>query len=157
MEISLKQVSVDLNASGSYNGSHKTFGTLQTVFNEPSMSYRSGKIVDITLIVSGSSNTMDLDLLFFPQSVTVQSDQNASLSMSFSDLKNCTGRIRVDDADFAQIGNSLMANLYNVNMTFKSNKLYVLGVIQAGNISLPSTDSVHLNLGCEFGQSNPIL
>lgn len=150
----IKEISINLGTSGSYSGANKTFGTLKTIFNEPSMSYRSGKVVDVTVIVSGSNNSMDLDLLFFPQSVTVASSQNATLSMSLSDLQSCTGRIRVDDTDFSQIGGSLIANLYNVNMTFNTNKLYVMGVCQSGSVSLPSDGGVYLNLGYELGQSS---
>ena len=134
METKIKELSINLGTSGSYSGVNKTFGTLQTIFNEPSMSYRSGKIVDLTVILSGSNsnNAMDVDLLFFPQSVTVASNQNATFSMSLSDLQSCSGRIRVSSADFSQIGGCSIANLYNVNMTFETNKLFVTSVYQIG-------------------------
>ena len=155
METKIKELSINLGTSGSYNGANKTLGTLQTIFNEPSMSYRSGKIVDLTVIVSGSNNAMDMDLLFFPQSVTVASNQNATFSMSLSDLQSCSGRIRVSANDFSQIGGCTIANLYNVNMTFETNKLFVTSVYQqSSGISLPATGGIYLNVGYELGQSS---
>jgi len=154
METTIKEISLDLGTSGSYDGVNRTFGTLQTIFNEPSMSYKSGKVIDITVVVSGST-ARAMDLLFFPNTVTVLGNQNDSFDMSLSDLQSCTGRVRVANSDFVQIGGSSIANLYNINMTFNSNKLYVLGVLQeGGEINLPATGGVYLTLGYELGQSS---
>lgn len=155
METTIKEISLDLGTSGSYDGVNYTFGTLQTIFNEPSMSYKSGKVIDITVVVSGSGNAKAMDLLFFPKTVTVLSGQNDTFDMSLSDLQSCTGRVRVANSDFVQIGGSSIANLYNINMTFNSNKLYVIGVLQeSGEINLPASGGTYLTLGYELGQSS---
>lgn len=67
METTIKEISLDLGTSGSYDGVNYTFGTLQTIFNEPSMSYKSGKVIDITVVVSGSRKTPKLWIYYFFQ------------------------------------------------------------------------------------------
>lgn len=112
---------------------------------------KSGAIIDMTFIVPGIENIMDIDFFLIPNSV----EENVHI-MSYDVLKTCIGRIRIDESDFSYIGDNLIANLYNLNMTYHCHSLYIFPVFQGGleNRMIKIDKPCYLNIGMDMNIVN---
>ena len=77
--------------------------------------------------------------------------------MSFAQMANCVGRVRVLGSDFQNVGGHMVANLYNLNLTFQGNGLYLIGVYQTSSAVTYTANSTYLNIGYELGQNKQTL
>jgi hypothetical protein len=113
--------------------------------------YKSGKIIDLTLVIDGIDKIPSIDLIFFPEEPTVTSSPGTKLILPFSQLKTCAGRIQVVSDDFANVGGCSIANLFNVNMTFLVKELYMIAVYQSSLPFCYNPNSISISIGYELG------
>lgn len=151
MGIEFRKFNANLGASGSYSSANLTLGPLLTVFNVSTGSTNrySGQITDITISTTTSSNKVEIDLLFFPNPVTLLSNIGQTFSMSYSDVRTCIGKIHITDADFSTIDSSAIASIYTNNPTFNGNSLYMASIFQhtSGPPHTFVTGSMYINVG----------
>jgi hypothetical protein len=113
--------------------------------------YKSGKLIDITLVIEGKGKKPTLDLIFFPEEPKFNVVVSDKLDLSFSQLKSCSGRIQILSDDFADVGGCSIANLFNLNMTFLVKEMYMIAVYQ-GDIPFNYLEnSISLSIGYELG------
>jgi len=133
------------------------FNKPNTLFNSPlevlstSGNFKSGKLIDITLITSDFKFRPQIDLLFFSEKIDSNMKVGDNLNLPYDILKRCTGKVTVLDSDYSTIGSCSVGNLFNVNMTFQYKELYVIVVYQSlTDIEMPK-NSMNINIGYELG------
>ena len=146
----IKSMSVVLDCGGEFNGTNRMLN-IPTVILSTSGDIASGKIIDVTVVVDGNNKFFDMDLLFFPYNVTIESKPTDRFELSFDDMKNCNGRIQILANDFSNIGKCSVANLFNLNMTFRFKELCLIAVYQSDKKTVINKNSVVINMGYELG------
>lgn len=146
----IKEKSVTFENGGTFTGKNQLFSNPMEVTSTIGQ-YKSGKIIDVTIIADGPRQFFDLDLLFFPNKPVLTMNPTGQFSMPFSEMKQCSGRIQVMSTDFGDIGGCSIANLFNLNMTFLSKELYMIAVYQGERTMTIHPNSVSLTIGYELG------
>ena len=146
----IKSMSAVLDCGGEFNGTNRILnipiGILST-----SGDIASGKIINITVVVDGNDKFFDMDLLFFPYNVTLESKPTDPFELSFDTMKDCNGRIQILSNDFYNIGKCSVANLFNLNMTFRFKELCLIAVYQGDKKTVLGKNSIIINMGYELG------
>jgi hypothetical protein len=146
----IKSISAFLDCGGEFDGTNRILnipiGILST-----NGDIASGKIIDITVVVDGNDKFFDMDLLFFPYNVTLESKPKDPFELSFDTMKDCNGRIQILSNDFSNIGKCSVANLFNLNMTFRFKELCLIAVYQSDKKTVINKNSIVINMGYELG------
>lgn len=143
-------MSAVLDCGGEFNGTNRILNIPIGILSTGGDS-ASGKIIDITVVVDGNDKFFDMDLLFFPYNVTLESKPADPFELSFDTMKDCNGRIQILSNDFYNIGKCSVANLFNLNMTFRFKELCLIAVYQNDNKTVIDKNSVVINMGYELG------
>lgn len=138
----IKEKVVTLSTEGTFSSRNTVVDVPQAIITTNGQ-YKSGKIIDITVVIDGINQKPNLDLIFFPDKPTTE--------LTFDQLKNCSGRVSIISEDFVDVGKCSIANLFNVNMTFMGKELYMITLYQGGNALICHKDSVSISLGYELG------
>lgn len=146
----IKEKSVVFESGGTFVGKNRLFDSPLEVISTTGQ-YKSGKIIDVTIIADGLNQFLDLDLLFFPEKDSLAVKPAEEFVMPFQKMKRCAGRIQVLSTDFSNIGGCSVANLFNVNMTFQFKELYMIAVYQGEKSITTKPGSVAITLGYELG------
>ena len=146
----IKSMSVVLDCGGEFNGTNRILNIPREILSTNG-EYTSGKIIDITIVIAGNNKFFDMDLLFFPSYMTVESKPTDPFELSFDTMKDCNGRIQILANDFSNIGKCSVANLFNLNMTFRFKELCLIAVYQNDKKTVINKNSVVINMGYELG------
>jgi hypothetical protein len=121
-------------------------GGLQTLTDAARESGGSGIVQSITVLDKTQAQRAAMDILFFDQSVTVASDNNA-VAMSDGDMANCIGVVSIGPYNQAWPGTPLNSHstLINVGLPFICNgtaNLYAVAVVRATPTYVSTTDLI---------------
>lgn len=151
METDYRTIHFDLGVSGSYTGSNKVFGGTVNILPSDSK-VQSGLIHNVTVMVSGSSFSGSVDLIFSseqPSPGTV----GGTYSATFAELKTVISSVSLLAVDFTSIGGHTNAALNNLNIPFNSDTVYLTSIYQNTNNSVFESGSVWATIGYELGSS----
>lgn len=147
----IKEKIVTFSSSGTFSSKNVLIDIPQSIITT-SGKYKSGKIIDITLIIDGNDKKPNLDLIFFSEEPKFNFNVGSSLELTFDQLKTCSGKIPIISDDFENVGLCSVANLFNLNMTFLVKELYMIAVYQGGDADFTyKKDYMSLNIGYELG------
>jgi hypothetical protein len=146
----IKETSVIFENGGTFCRKNQLFNNPVEIISTTGQ-YKSGKLIDVTIIAEGADKFFDLDLLFFPHKSVLTINPMEQFSMSFEKMKHCAGRIQVVSSDFSNVGGCSIANLFNVNMTFQFKELCMIAVYQGDTTIITKPNSVALTFGYELG------
>jgi hypothetical protein len=146
----IKEKVVTFTTGGSFSSSNRLMDVPQSIISTTGQ-YKSGKLIDITLVIDGNDKKPSLDLIFFPEEPMFKASVGSKLDLSFSQLKCCSGRIQILSDDFADVGGCSIANLFNLNMTFLVKEMYMIAVYQGDKLFNYTENSISLSIGYELG------
>lgn len=138
----IKEKVVTLSTGGKFSSRNTIMDIPQSIITTNGQ-YKSGKLIDITVVIDGTNLRPNFDLIFFPE--------NPSTELTFDQLKNCSGRISVISDDFVDIGKCSIANLFNINMTFLVKEMYMLPIYQCDKEFSYNKGGISISLGYELG------
>lgn len=131
--------------AGAYSAGDNIAGTLSWA----NAARTSGGALTIQTIMVSDLNkqNVDLDLIFFPASVTAVAD-NAAQDLSDSDLATALGHVHIYSTDYLSLNDSSMATVRNVGIagTLAATTLYAL-FSTAGTPTYASTADLTIKLG----------
>lgn len=146
----IKEKLVTFSSGGIFTNKNCLMDVPQTII-ATSGKYKSGKIIDITVVIEGVNKKPSMDLLFFPEDPKLEISVGSKLILPFTKLKNCSGRIQILSEDFSDVGGCAVASLFNLNMTFLIKELYMITVYQGDRPFEYTKDCISLNIGYELG------
>jgi len=148
----IREVSTVLTVPTEIDGENKLLCN-PVVLVTTSGKFLSGKIVDLTIITDTIENSLEMDLLFFPEKINLDCKVGEDFTIPYKELLKCNGRVRVSEEDFSSISKYAIANLFNVNMTFQCKELHLIAIYQ-GKKKLHLKDGVGVTVGYELGECN---
>jgi hypothetical protein len=156
METDYRTIHFDLGVSGSYTGSNKVFGGVNSLLPVDSR-VQSGKIHSLTVVFSGSTFNGNLDFVIHDSQPT-PGRIGSTYTCSFSDLKSILAYIPLIGtsslgSDFSTIGPHTHATVYNINVPFDSDTIYMTSIYQNTTGSTFPSGSVWATVGYELGSS----
>jgi hypothetical protein len=146
----IKETSVIFDNGGTFSQKNQLFCNPVEIISTTGQ-YKSGKLIDVTVIAEGSDKFFDMDLLFFPDKSILNISPMEQFSMPFDKMKHCAGRIQLIESDFSNVGGCSIANLFNLNMTFQFKHLCMIAVYQGEKTITTKPNSIALTLGYELG------
>lgn len=149
MDIKEKSVTV-CSTDGEFSSPNTLLGIPQEIFST-SGNFKSGKIVDITVIGNGQNVKPKMDLLFFPDKITIEATVGSQVNIPYDILKSCAGRVSILPEDYSIISKCTVANLFNINMTFQYKIMYIVPVYQDTVKHQLHPNSLTINIGYELG------
>lgn len=151
METDYRIIQSDLGVSGSYTTSNKVFGSVINLLPVDTR-VQSGRIQSVAVLVSGSSFSGSIDLVFSTEQPTVGL-VGSVYTASFDDLKKVISTVSLVAANYGQIGGNTRATVNNLSIPFNSDAVYLSSIYQASTSSVFQSGSVWATIGYELGMS----
>jgi hypothetical protein len=146
----IKEKLVILSSSGEFIGKNILMDIPQSIITTNGK-YKSGKVVDITVVVDGINKFPTFDLVFFSDSLNLTNKVGETPDLDFDKMKRCAGMVRILSEDFENVGKCSVANLFNLNMTFFGKELHMIPVYQNTIPFKYERETVCVNIGYELG------